>query len=98
MLDIAAVCLVVTALLAYLTHRFIGLPTSIGVMVSALALSLLMTLLLMILFTGIVIWAYSSKRRKRFDEAAQLPLEEDPGIEPAARRPEPGKTKSVKAK
>lgn len=37
----------------------------------------LMTLLLMILFTGIVIWAYSSKRRKKFDEAAQLPLEED---------------------
>jgi monovalent cation:H+ antiporter, CPA1 family len=45
MLDIAAACLVVTALLAYLNHRFIGLPTSIGVMVSALALSLLLVLL-----------------------------------------------------
>jgi CPA1 family monovalent cation:H+ antiporter len=42
MLDIAAICLVVTALLAYLNHRFIGLPTSIGVMVSALGLSLLL--------------------------------------------------------
>lgn len=42
MLDIAATCLVVTALLAYLNHRFIGLPTSIGVMVSALGLSLLL--------------------------------------------------------
>ncbi len=42
MLDIAAVCLVVTALLAYLNHRFVGLPTSIGVMAAALALSLLL--------------------------------------------------------
>jgi monovalent cation:H+ antiporter, CPA1 family len=40
MLDIAAVCLVVTALLAYANHRFIGLPTTIGVMVTALVLSL----------------------------------------------------------
>ncbi len=40
MLDIAAICLVVTALLAYLNHRFVGLPTAIGVMVTALGLSL----------------------------------------------------------
>ena len=40
MLDIAAVCLVITALLAYLNHRFIRLPTTIGVMVIALGLSL----------------------------------------------------------
>ncbi|MEZ5474090.1 MAG: sodium:proton antiporter [Steroidobacteraceae bacterium] len=40
MLDIAAACLVVTALLAYINHRFIGLPTTIGVMVTALAFSL----------------------------------------------------------
>jgi CPA1 family monovalent cation:H+ antiporter len=39
MFDIAAVCLVVTAVLAYLNHRFVGLPTAIGVMVIALALS-----------------------------------------------------------
>jgi len=38
--DIAAICLVVTALLAYVNHRFIGLPTTIGVMVTALVLSL----------------------------------------------------------
>jgi len=44
-LDIAATCLVVTALFAYLNHRFIGLPTSIGVMVSALGLSLLLVAL-----------------------------------------------------
>lgn len=40
MLDVAATCLVLTALLAYLNHRFIGLPITIGVMVSALLLSL----------------------------------------------------------
>ncbi|HUU36164.1 MAG TPA: sodium:proton antiporter [Vicinamibacterales bacterium] len=40
MLDIAAACLVVTALLAYVNHRFIGLPTTIGVMVTALAFSM----------------------------------------------------------
>lgn len=42
MLDIAAICLVVTALLAYLNHRLTKLPTTIGVMAIALALSLAM--------------------------------------------------------
>ena len=40
MLDIAATCLVVTALLSYLNHRFVGMPTTIGVMAAALVLSL----------------------------------------------------------
>ncbi|MEO6276560.1 sodium:proton antiporter [Roseateles sp.] len=40
MLEIAATCLAVTALLAYLNHRFVRLPTTIGVMVIALVLSL----------------------------------------------------------
>ena len=40
MLDIAAIGLVITALLAYLNHRFVGLPTTIGVMATALAFSL----------------------------------------------------------
>ncbi len=40
MLNIAAICLVITALLAYLNHRFIGMPTTIGVMAAALVLSL----------------------------------------------------------
>ena len=39
MFDIAVVFLVVTALLAYVNHRFIGLPTTIGVMAIALILS-----------------------------------------------------------
>jgi len=45
MLDIAATCLVVTALLAYLNHRFVRLPTTIGVMVIALGLSLVIVAL-----------------------------------------------------
>jgi monovalent cation:H+ antiporter, CPA1 family len=40
MLDIIAVCLVLTAGLAYINLRFIGLPVTIGVMMTALVLSL----------------------------------------------------------
>lgn len=39
-LDIAAACLVLTALLAWANQRFVGLPTTIGVMAGALGLSL----------------------------------------------------------
>jgi CPA1 family monovalent cation:H+ antiporter len=39
MFDIAVSCLVLTALLAYLNYRFIGLPTAIGVMAIALVFS-----------------------------------------------------------
>jgi cytochrome c oxidase cbb3-type subunit IV len=35
------------------------------------------TLLMMVAFIGVVYWAWSSRRRKDFDEAANLPLEED---------------------
>ena len=45
MLDIAAICLVVTALLAYLNHRFVRLPTTIGVMAIALGISLILVAL-----------------------------------------------------
>ncbi len=44
MLDIVAIFLVATALLAYLNHRFIGLPTTIGVMATALGFSLVLVL------------------------------------------------------
>lgn len=40
LLDIAAACLVITALLAWINHRFVHLPTTIGVMAIALVLSL----------------------------------------------------------
>jgi|RhiMethySRZTD1v2_1073278.scaffolds.fasta_scaffold89193_2 CPA1 family monovalent cation:H+ antiporter len=42
MLEIVSTCLVITALLAYVNHRFIGMPTTIGVMTAALVLSLLL--------------------------------------------------------
>jgi cytochrome c oxidase cbb3-type subunit IV len=32
------------------------------------------TLLSFVLFIGLVVWAWSSRRRKAFDEAAQLPF------------------------
>jgi len=35
------------------------------------------TVLLLILFVGIIIWAFSSRRKRGFDEAARLPLEDD---------------------
>lgn len=37
----------------------------------------ILTLVLLILFIGIVLWAYSSKRKEQFDEAARLPLEDE---------------------
>ncbi|MFZ9653809.1 MAG: cbb3-type cytochrome c oxidase subunit 3 [Gammaproteobacteria bacterium] len=36
------------------------------------------TLLAMIAFTAVVVWAWSRRRRDTFDAAAKLPLEEDP--------------------
>lgn len=35
------------------------------------------TAILIILFLGIVFWAYSRKRRRDFEEAARLPLEDE---------------------
>ena len=35
------------------------------------------TVLLMVLFIGIVVWAYSKKRAKSFDEAANLPFADE---------------------
>jgi cytochrome c oxidase cbb3-type subunit 4 len=35
------------------------------------------TLVVMVLFVGIVIWAWSSKRKKDFNEAANIPFHED---------------------
>jgi cytochrome c oxidase cbb3-type subunit 4 len=37
----------------------------------------LSTLFLMVTFIGLCIWAYSSKRKKTFDEAAQLPFADE---------------------
>jgi len=35
------------------------------------------TVLSLVCFLGIVVWAYSKKARAGFDEAARLPLEDD---------------------
>ena len=40
-------------------------------------LSGIVTAILIVVFIGMVLWAYSSRRRERFDAAARVPLEED---------------------
>ena len=42
----------------------------------------LWTALLLVTFAAIVAWAWSGRRKRDFDEAARLPLEED---EPSSR-------------
>jgi cytochrome c oxidase cbb3-type subunit 4 len=37
----------------------------------------MITLSLLLLFVGLFIWAWSSRRKDLFDRMAQLPLEED---------------------
>jgi cytochrome c oxidase cbb3-type subunit IV len=49
----------------------------------------LLTLLVMILFLGIVWWAFSSRQKKRFDEAANLPFA-DENDQPASKRSRKG--------
>ena len=36
------------------------------------------TVLVFVAFVGVVLWAYSSKRKKGFDEAANLPFADEP--------------------
>jgi len=35
------------------------------------------TLVVLVLFVGIVVWAWSGKRKQDFDEAANIPFNED---------------------
>lgn len=37
----------------------------------------LWTAALLVIFVGIVVWAWSGKRKGAFDEAAHIPLEDD---------------------
>ena len=37
----------------------------------------LWTVALLVIFIGIVLWAWSDRRKESFNEAAQLPLEND---------------------
>ena len=45
LLDISAILLTLAALFGYLNHRFVGLPTTIGIMIITMVLSLIMVLL-----------------------------------------------------
>jgi cytochrome c oxidase cbb3-type subunit 4 len=40
-------------------------------------LSSIMTVILLVVFVGIVLWAWSGKRHSEFDAAARVPLEDD---------------------
>ena len=40
----------------------------------------IMTVVLMAIFIGIVVWAWRRERRQQFDQAAALPLEEDVNV------------------
>ena len=35
------------------------------------------TIVVLVLFIGIVLWAWSGKRKQSFDEAANIPFDED---------------------
>lgn len=56
----------------------------------------LVTLVLMLAFIGIVIWAWSGKRKKDFEQAARLPLEDEPAGEDSGegRRASRGESES----
>ena len=47
------------------------------------------TIVVLVLFIGIVIWAWSGKRKQRFEEAANIPFAED-------EKASPGKTSEEK--
>lgn len=49
------------------------------------------TIVVVVAFIGVVIWAYSSKRKTSFDEAANLPFADDP--EPKKRDEEASRSK-----
>jgi cytochrome c oxidase cbb3-type subunit 4 len=42
----------------------------------------LWTVLMFVLFLGIVVWAYSSRRKQQFDAAARMPLEDEDSLLP----------------
>lgn len=45
------------------------------------------TVIVFVVFIGIVLWAYSGRRSKDFDEASKLVLDDDePKLEPVPRK------------
>jgi cytochrome c oxidase cbb3-type subunit 4 len=55
-------------------------------------LSGIVTLILMLLFIGVCVWAYSARRRRRFEEAARIPLEDDEPKDPGLKDDEEGRS------
>ena len=45
------------------------------------------TVVLLVVFVGIVVWAWSGKRKKHFEQAARIPLDDDDEPRPETRRP-----------
>ncbi|MGD2113246.1 MAG: cbb3-type cytochrome c oxidase subunit 3 [Gammaproteobacteria bacterium] len=45
------------------------------------------TVAVLLLFVGIVVWAWSGKRKQRFDKAANIPFEDDDEMVPADKHP-----------
>ena len=43
---------------------------------------ILITLVALVTFIGIVVWAYSSRRKRSFDKAARMALDDEEPIEP----------------
>jgi cytochrome c oxidase cbb3-type subunit 4 len=56
--------------------------------VDFVTLSSIMTVVAFATFIGIVLWAWSGRARRAFDEAARLPFSEDEGV-PEGRRETP---------
>ncbi|GAA6138150.1 sodium:proton antiporter [Arenicella sp. 4NH20-0111] len=56
-IDLAAILITISALFAYINHRFIGLPTTIGVMIIAMLSSLLLVLIGLLGFTDVHVHA-----------------------------------------
>jgi cytochrome c oxidase cbb3-type subunit 4 len=44
------------------------------------------TVIAFVFFVGVVIWAWSSKRKKSFDEAARMALDDDEAVADDQRR------------
>jgi cytochrome c oxidase cbb3-type subunit 4 len=51
------------------------------------------TLLVFVAFIGVVLWAYSSRRKKGFDDAANLPFADDKPV-PKARDEQASRSKT----
>jgi cytochrome c oxidase cbb3-type subunit 4 len=49
-------------------------------------IQIIWTVVAFAVFVGIVIWAYSSKQKQRFSEAARLPLDDDDSTDLKVKR------------